>query len=551
MLKGLLKNLALFFFLSFIVLIVGVEHTVLSVYDEGIIAHGALRVFNGEVPYRDFWELYGPAQFWIIAALYKVFGVSLLTERVWDAFIRAMIGLFTYLVASRLASKPLALIAWILSVAWLLAVGFYGLPLLPTLLFVLISAYFFIAFLSEPAKTRLLFLSGFTVGISACFRHDIGTYAIFAEGALLLVQYLKSPNSNTPDHAAAASGFMKNISLYFMGVALIGVPVAFYLLWKVPFPDLWEQFFIYPLTVYPYMRYLPYPSILEPFRSLISNLNGYPMLCFCAPLVDTIPFYFPFFVLGTAGFLLIKTWLMERHSGSNYWDHKRLSILFFIILTGFEFIKSLLRPSYVNLTHVIVLSLILSVIILDEFRRTHRKTIICVGLSLVAMAFYLLGTIHIDVHELFPQRGNQPPRAWNYRIEPDQAAAIKFIQEHVPENQKIFVGNARHDKVSINDAMFYFLAERRSATKFDLMAPGQVTTAEVQNQIINELIDNRIQYVVLVTEWDNSREPNKSSESSGIKLLDDFLSAEYTEVVRFGGYTIREKTAGNTSSTLK
>lgn len=511
-------------------------------------------MLNGEVPYRDFWDLYGPAQFWTLAALYKLFGVSLLTERVSDAFIRAMIALFSYLVARRLVSQPLASVAWVLSLAWLWVVGFYGFygfPLLPAVLFVLISAYFFIAFLSEPAKISLLFLAGFAAGVSACFRHDIGACPMIAEGALLLVQNFKSSDAGISEHGAPASGFTKNLCSYCAGVALVGVPVASYLLWKVPVSDLWEQFFVYPITVYPSMMHLPYPSILDPFRCLIDHLHDSPMLYFTGLFVYTIPFYFPVFMMGIATIFLIRSWLMERHSCSNYWDSKRLSILFLVILTGLGLIKCLVRPHHVNLIHVIVLSLILSVAILHGFAGTHRITMIFVILLLISMAVYPLTTIHIDLLEAFHQRANGPARAWNYRIASDQAAAIDFIQKHVPENQKIFVGNGRHDQVSINDTMFYFLADRPSATKFDLMAPGQVTTAEVQNRIIRELIDNQVQYVVLVTKWDNGKATNKSSESTGIKLLDDFLSAEYAEVVKFGGYTIRKKIAGNTSFTLK
>lgn len=37
----------------------------LNLYDEGIILVGAQRVFNGDIPYRDFWSMYGPAPFFL------------------------------------------------------------------------------------------------------------------------------------------------------------------------------------------------------------------------------------------------------------------------------------------------------------------------------------------------------------------------------------------------------------------------------------------------------------------------------------------------------
>lgn len=534
-------------------LLVGIDHTVLNVYDEGIIAHGAQRVLDGDVPYKDFWELYGPAQFWILAALYKLFGTSLLTERVWDTFIRAMIALFSYLLANRLVPQPLAVVAWVLSLAWLWVIGCYGFPLLPALLFIMIGAYFFIAFLSEPAKTRLLFFAGLATAASASFRHDIGAYAMFAEVALLLVQNFKSANGNTSDGIPAGSGFVRNLCSFGLGAGLVGVPVVVYLLSKVPISNLWEQFFIYPATIYTSMRYLPYPSILKPFRIFIRCLNGVPIQFFWESFVYTIPFYFHFFILIAAALVLTKSWFMERRSGSGFWDCKKLSILFLVILISLEFLKSLIRPGLGNLSHVIVLSLVLSVVILHRVLTNSGKAAgILVGISLIAMAVYPTHRFVIDGQRQLPPGCNGPARAWEYIIPTDQAAAIRFIQEHVPEDQKIFVGNGRHDKVSINDAMFYFLAERRSATMFDCMAPGQVTTAKVQNSIIKELIHNRVQYVVLVTKWDkNADEPNKSAESTKVKLLDNFILSEYSPIMKRGGYTICKKTSMDTKPSLE
>jgi hypothetical protein len=58
----------------------------INVYDEGLIVFGAIRVMNGDVPYRDFYANYGPAQFYVLAGLFKVFGPSILISRIWDTF---------------------------------------------------------------------------------------------------------------------------------------------------------------------------------------------------------------------------------------------------------------------------------------------------------------------------------------------------------------------------------------------------------------------------------------------------------------------------------
>ena len=51
-----------------------------SIYDEGLILTGAMRVANGEIPHRDFYANYGPAQFYVVALLFKLFGPSVMAR---------------------------------------------------------------------------------------------------------------------------------------------------------------------------------------------------------------------------------------------------------------------------------------------------------------------------------------------------------------------------------------------------------------------------------------------------------------------------------------
>jgi hypothetical protein len=65
---------------SFLFLIITV-YRIVNQYDESLILVGSTRVLSGDIPYRDFYANYGPAQFYVLAALFKVFGPSVLVER--------------------------------------------------------------------------------------------------------------------------------------------------------------------------------------------------------------------------------------------------------------------------------------------------------------------------------------------------------------------------------------------------------------------------------------------------------------------------------------
>ena len=134
-------KLALIYLASWSILLLGLDRNALNVFDEGSVLFGGLRVLWGDVPYRDFWTVYGPAQYWVVAFLFKIFGPSIIVERAWDAAVRAGLATLAYMVARALTNARLAVGVWLFSLGWLWAVGFYGYPLLPAVLFGLASAY--------------------------------------------------------------------------------------------------------------------------------------------------------------------------------------------------------------------------------------------------------------------------------------------------------------------------------------------------------------------------------------------------------------------------
>ena len=105
-----------------------------QVYDEALVLVGATRVADGAIPHRDFYTPYGPAQFYVLAGLFKVFGPSVLVERAWDSVVLAGIVTVAFLVVQRAASRREAWIASAVILLWLRAVENYAYPVFPSLL---------------------------------------------------------------------------------------------------------------------------------------------------------------------------------------------------------------------------------------------------------------------------------------------------------------------------------------------------------------------------------------------------------------------------------
>lgn len=86
--------------------------------DLGQRAAHALRVINGELPYRDFWAPYSPLSYFLNAALFQVLGVRLSSFRIALAAVGAASAFFAYLTTRRVASRTAALAACALTASW-------------------------------------------------------------------------------------------------------------------------------------------------------------------------------------------------------------------------------------------------------------------------------------------------------------------------------------------------------------------------------------------------------------------------------------------------
>jgi 4-amino-4-deoxy-L-arabinose transferase-like glycosyltransferase len=101
---------ALIFVISLLYLFLFRRHSGIDP-DEGIVLQGADRILRGEVPYRDFFSFYTPGSFYLVAALFKVFGNSFLVARTSIAVVGAGCSVITYLLSRRVCSRKIALLA--------------------------------------------------------------------------------------------------------------------------------------------------------------------------------------------------------------------------------------------------------------------------------------------------------------------------------------------------------------------------------------------------------------------------------------------------------
>src|SRR5687767_10592516 len=81
----------------------------------------ALRVLDGQVPYRDFWTIYAPGSIYATAAAFAVFGRNLIVSNLLGIFVSSLVVAVYHRLVARVAPGFAAFAS-----AFLLAAAFYN-----------------------------------------------------------------------------------------------------------------------------------------------------------------------------------------------------------------------------------------------------------------------------------------------------------------------------------------------------------------------------------------------------------------------------------------
>jgi hypothetical protein len=506
-------------------------------YDEGFAVFNATRVMDGDVPYRDFWAIYPPGQFYALAAIFRIFSTTLLVARIYDTIVRFVIVISVYLIAKKTTTRPLALLVCIVTTILLASALFYAYAVFPSLALGLLSILSLLEHVNTGQR-RWLLLTGILIGIATLFRWDIGLYtgisvvlAVILFHCFGIVQEAKSP--------IKALFATSELLVILLGAALLIVlPCYGYLGFRSGFNNLWTQVVIFPTTVLHDVRWKPYPTILPsifPFTVGISAFrNTNP------ELLNWLQFYLPLVLYGIAFSYYGLSFLKKRITfNTPHFGTTALTILGILL-----FAQALNRCDYI---HVVPSSIIAFLVIIPL---VHNFVISIKNLA-IKYSFLLLFTSLVFLYILSPieiflssTKNFSPLRCYSHLdrasciyISRDQEQAVEYIRTHTLDGESIFVGNRRHDLISVNDIGFYFLSNRPSATKYHDLFPGVATTRSVQEVIVYDIESKNVNWIVLVNEPE-SEEPNASAVSSGVHFLDDFIRSKYVPVAEFGDYGI-------------
>jgi hypothetical protein len=489
--------------------------------DEGLMLQAAARIADGQVPYSDFWWFYPPGQPYLLGGLWELFGSSLLPWRILRVGCDAGVAVLVWSLARRGGASPrLALAAW-LCAALAMAYPTGPHPFPPTLVMALGSL---LLLERRPA------LAGALAGLAAVWRIEFAAYLWLGT---MLAYMLRPGDRLRPAALFTGASVAVAVVLYLPVVAAAGLGDSFELLVRYPLEDFSDY------------QSLPFPFDYDgPLNT--ASVGGFlsdsaeSLLLFYLPLV---------LVIGLVASLAALAVRFERRA--HWWQ---LATAVFAVGMAHYLIT---RPDAFHTAPLAVMVALLASWAWADGKRARAAApaawarplaLAGAGLAACAVAYAVVEGLDRRWLEL---RGDYAaldlPPADGVRVLADRREAleraVRAVQARVPSGEPIYVATRRSDLVTSGDPLFYVLADRPNPTRYDIQAPGVITSAPVQREIVGDLERARPRVVVrFISRVTVAREPNRAGESTGVTVLDDYLARAYRPAARAGPYVILERT---------
>ena len=491
-------------------------------YDEGNTLGAAWRVAGGERLYRDVWSLHAPGTTWLLAGAFRLFGATLCVERAAKAAVLVAAAVLVFLLGRR-AARP-----WAAAGAALL---FLALPSQTLSLrsrdtgLVIVLATLCAA--SAPGlrpKTRAI-LTGLLAGLTVWFKQDFALAAVLASVLALAL-----------DKAMLTSSALLRFAA---GLAAGPVSLTATLAAQGTLEEFCRQAILFPATSFALFRALPLSLRFEQLCAAMGpGISAKGVL-----EVAAVPILF---VGALAAALMAGTGILaglRREDAPLASPVPLAASLACVLLLAAPFQRADLE--HLNPALALALVVLATTAAPLEPARASRARLLA-GLSIGALVVLVSAPAALS-HLRLVRAGLLAGRAagatglvaaprW-IGLPADLAETASFVARETRPDERIFVGDARHDALAYGASLAYFLAGRKGATRYDNLHPGIVTARPAQEEIVRDLEARGTRIAVL---WDGPPldEPNASSASSGVTLLDEWLAANAGETVRFGAYRV-------------
>jgi 4-amino-4-deoxy-L-arabinose transferase-like glycosyltransferase len=476
--------------------------------EEGFMLVFPEQVLKGALPNRDFLHLYGPGSLWALAGVFKVFGVSILSERAFG-LLQQLAIVFGIFALARRWGRTLAVTAAVTSALIIIPFGFTalawvgGVGLAVCGLAAGIEAR---ASADERGARRWAVVGGVLLGLAVLFRLDLVLGVGIA--SIALVRGMPKPRAHR-----LYAGFAAGVAPYVIQLATAGPGHSI------------QGMVIEPVFKLRGGRSLPIPPSWGHFDGFLQKAGALAQISWPFPALARPHqlFLWFFLLLAAIAFVLWQGGRMVRARP----DSIKARTLFVAGLFGLGILpQAMQRVDSGHFSWVSCFVFAWVPIALFEFGRRYlpgwsaRRLTLAAAASMLVVLAFVIPAFTIRTYADYSLQTFGIHRA-SYKIEhdgrvfyygkPDRAAAANMVIAAAAKisepGQRLFVGPVNLRKTPYSDAYLYFmLPDLVPATYYIEMDPFDVTSSRLPQDLASADV------VILSKIWDDWSEPNDSAK---------------------------------------
>lgn len=473
--------------------------------DDGALLLYPELILKGWVPYRDFETFYGPANSYLLAIVYGLFGPGLFVARtVGLIYHLAILSAVFYVI--RIRGIALAIGAVLIAHLFLLPTGLSPRAWVGGLACALWS----LALAGDAKASDRVFLAGLLGGLALLFRPDLAPALLLSAGLLLIF------------HSA------KMRWLYLAGLVLGIIPLLV-VACVAGFRNVFDNLFLYPVIITNSARKLPWSALSPYLAYLISFL-------FLAAIINLI-----------AGFIVIRkdpTSLFNRlfaalailglattHQALQRMDGGHVTLCCFVVLALFPVALGIMAEQWFKIPSSVIRDLFLITLSLlvvaglapELVHNLHR-------------ALGIGGHSKSDEVALVQYKGRRFP-VNSIAIGQETGELLDNITKLSSAGERLFVGPADLRRTNYNDTfLYYLLPQLVPATYFLEMNP--LSANRPRSRLTSDILS--ADWLILDHRLDDWNEQNESARF-GPDDPNQAVKSHFELEARVGPYDIYRK----------
>lgn len=474
----------------------GPDQGIMSVIGEGIL--------NGELPYRDYWEMGSPAIFFTYALMFKIFGVSMAAIPITDTLVSMLTTFLIFLLARSIWDRKVGYASALLFAFFSngvrlgmhaggdIAFGtFWYISQRETFMLPLIVASFYFLLESERKEKPIvrLAISGFLAGLA--FVYKFPSLLIF----LCLLSYINLKFLFGQIQKPRMSLWGKNIS-FISGFILALLPFGLFFAFRGALDEMVNVIFKYVFSVYGQLE----------GNSLVTIKMGLLRTLFIAKenfFLWVFSFASCLYIISTERLkenVLVVLWafgsLLFVASHREFFGYHYLVVLPpFALLSGYGWIRAL-GPKF----H-------LRQIFSKELGKTFIIFVLLANLAFFTTLnymhytkFYYYSTGKITKEDYYQFFNAYPQHDYSF---PADYEVVQYIARNTDDDDFIYT-------LGGIESVIYFLSKRKSPSRFIFSwiiffhSHGQVKQAEVyRKELLEDIKEKTPKYIVVVGSLEN------------------------------------------------